>query len=73
MEKKERITLSEMERKLLGDGDGRYRAELLERLVEYQRWLTERLSCGLPPQVYNIFNKLRQALESAKGTITNFK
>jgi hypothetical protein len=73
MEKKERLTLSEMERKLLGDGDGRYRAGILEQLAEYQRLVAQRLSRGLPPQMYNIFNKLKRALESAKHTITNFK
>ncbi|MDR0590584.1 MAG: EscE/YscE/SsaE family type III secretion system needle protein co-chaperone [Puniceicoccales bacterium] len=73
MEKEERITLSEMERRLLGDGDERYRAEILEQLARHQRWVMERMGCGLPPQMYNIFNKLKRALESAKYTITNFK
>jgi hypothetical protein len=73
MEKKERITLCEMERKLLGDGDRRYRSELLEQLAKYQRFVAERLSQGLAPQVYHVFDKLKRALESAKHVIINFK
>jgi hypothetical protein len=73
MGKKERITLIEMERKLLDDKDGRYRQSLLNQLAEYQQFVKLRLNSGLNPQVFSVFNKLKQALESAKDTLINFK
>jgi hypothetical protein len=73
MGKKERITLIEMERKLLGDKNGSYRRELLEKLAEYQQFVKSRINGGLNPNGFDVFNKLKQALESAKDTIINFK
>jgi hypothetical protein len=73
MGEKERITLVEMERKLLDDKDGSYRQELLEKLAAYQQFVKSRINSGLDPQKFDVFNKLRQALESAKDTIINFK
>ncbi|MDR1907191.1 MAG: EscE/YscE/SsaE family type III secretion system needle protein co-chaperone [Puniceicoccales bacterium] len=73
MVKKERITLIEMERRLLNDTDGSYRQELLRKLEEYQQFVKSRINSGLDPQGFDIFNKLKQALESAKDTIISFK
>ncbi|MDR1590921.1 MAG: hypothetical protein LBR92_02915 [Puniceicoccales bacterium] len=73
MGEKERIILIEMERKLLDDKDGSYRQELLKKLAEYQQFIKSRIDNGLDPRGFDIFNKLKQALESAKDTIINFK
>jgi hypothetical protein len=72
-EKRERLTLVEMERQLLDDSNGSYRRELLKKLEEYQQFVKSRLNSGLDPQGFDIFNKLRLALESAKDTLLNFK
>ncbi|MDR1435047.1 MAG: hypothetical protein LBI77_01410 [Puniceicoccales bacterium] len=72
-ERKERLALVEIERKLLDDGDGSYRRELLRKLEEYQQFVKSRLDGGLDPQGFDIFNKLRLALESAKDTLFDFK
>jgi type III secretion system YseE family protein len=73
MEKKERLTLTEMERELLNDHDGSYRQELLKQLVKYQQFIISHMSDGLDPHLFDVFNKLKQALESAEKIITNFK
>jgi hypothetical protein len=72
-EKRERLTLVEMERKLLNDVDGSYRRDLLNQLNTYQDFIKSRINSGLSPQQFSVFNKLKLALESAHKVITNFK
>ncbi|MDR2812486.1 MAG: hypothetical protein LBB05_01690 [Puniceicoccales bacterium] len=73
MGKKERVTLIEMERKLLDDRDGSYRQELLKQLEAYQQFVKSRINSGLDSHGFDVFNKLKRALESAKDAIINFK
>jgi hypothetical protein len=73
MGKKERIILIEMERKLLNDRDGSYRRELLKQLEAYEQFVKSRINGGLDPHGFDVFNKLKRALESAKDVIINFK
>jgi hypothetical protein len=68
-----RLTLIEMERKLLQDSDGTYRQNLLQQIKQYQQWVKTHLAVGLPPTAFSVYDKLKQALDSALEVITNFK
>lgn len=69
----ERLTLVDMERKLLADVDGSYRKSLLEKLQAYQNEIRAKLSSGLSPEDFTVYNQLKQALDEAYAVVINFK
>ena len=71
--KLERLTLTEMERKLLADQDGSYRAELIEKLQRYQSDVQQHIAQGLSPEEFAVYDQLKQALLQAKEVVLNFK
>ncbi|MDR1366762.1 MAG: hypothetical protein LBJ13_02535 [Puniceicoccales bacterium] len=71
--KLKRLTLIDMERQLLNDGDGSYRREILQEIARYQQWIKERIAIGLVPEEFSVYEKLKNALESAHEMIINFK
>ncbi|MDR0418427.1 MAG: hypothetical protein LBH08_03275 [Puniceicoccales bacterium] len=71
--KLKRLTLVDMERQLLNDSDGSYRREILQEIVQYQQWVKEHIATGLAPEEFSVYEKLKNALESAREIVTNFK
>lgn len=63
----------EMERRLLDDANGSYRKFLLDRLIEYKSELSYRLNSGLSSDRFEVYNKIKMALEKAQEVIKNFK
>jgi hypothetical protein len=70
---KERLILVEVERKLSEDEDGTYRKGLLDQLNRYAQLIQQRMDEGLDPVAFDVFNKLKIALKSARDSIENFK
>ncbi|UPA28774.1 MAG: hypothetical protein LW808_001770 [Verrucomicrobiota bacterium] len=68
-----RLTLTEMERKLLEDPNGQYRQELLSKLQAFQQEMQSHLSHGLPPDEFALYDQLKQALIQAQDVIINFQ
>ena len=69
----DRIALIEMERRLLADKDGAYRRSLLNTLSEHLSEIKIKLSGGLRPEEYEVYSKLRDAIDSAVKVLQNFK
>ncbi|MDR2735554.1 MAG: hypothetical protein LBB20_01785 [Puniceicoccales bacterium] len=70
---RDRVTIVEMERQLLGDSTGNYRKSLLARLSEYRLELTKKLNSDLLTADFNVYNKVKIALEKAQEVVNNFK
>ncbi|MDE6576325.1 MAG: hypothetical protein K2L24_02915 [Opitutales bacterium] len=68
-----RLTLTEMERKLLEDPNGQYRQEVLSRLQAFQQEMQSHLNQGLPPDAFALYDQLKQALIQAQDVIINFQ
>lgn len=73
MENQERIVLVDMERRLLDDKTGEYRSSILEKLEYYLSDIKNKLSCGLKPDEFAVFSKLKDSIEAAKKILRNFK
>lgn len=74
LEKKSlRLTLTDMERKLLEDDDGSYRKEILTKLQTYQNSVQTHINQGLPPEEFFVYEQLKDALKQAQDVIINFK
>lgn len=69
---KEKVTLVDMERKLIADKDGNYKREILNKLSLLDGEVSKKISQGLSKDEFDVFNKLKIAIKSAKHTITNF-
>jgi sugar-specific transcriptional regulator TrmB len=68
-----RLTLVDMERRLLDDKTGEYRRSLLNKLEQYLSEMNTKLTAGLPPEEFNIVAKLKDSIESAKKVLLTFK
>jgi hypothetical protein len=71
--KLKRLTLIEMECQLINDKDGSYRRDILQKIAQYQQWVKEQIAIGLAPGEFSIYERLKNALDSAHEIITNFK
>lgn len=68
-----RLTLTEMERKLLNDPSGQYRQEILNKLQKFQQEVQSHLNLGLPPEEFSLYDQLKQALIQAQDVVINFQ
>lgn len=69
---REKVTMVDMERKLLADKDGNYKREILNKLSLLDGEISKKISQGLNKDEFDAVNKLKTAIKSAKHTITNF-
>ena len=72
-EQSKRLTLTDMERKLLDDQDGSYRSELIAKLKSYQGDVQQHIAQGLSPEEFAVYDQLKQALLQAQEVVANFK
>ncbi|MDR1413422.1 MAG: hypothetical protein LBI56_00580 [Puniceicoccales bacterium] len=71
--KKERTTLVEMEKKLLGDKSGTYRRELVNQLLQYESEINVLVhNANDNGELFELLNKVKTAIQSAKHTIEKF-
>ena len=73
MKSNKRLTLVEMERRLLEDESGKFRKEILEKLSKYQQQIKSQTTKGLPPEKFKIFDQLKVSLDAAYDVIMKFK
>ncbi|MDR1458178.1 MAG: EscE/YscE/SsaE family type III secretion system needle protein co-chaperone [Puniceicoccales bacterium] len=70
---RQRITMVEMERLLLNDVSGDYRRSLLDKLAGYKSELVYKLNSGLSLDRFEVYNRIKVALEKAQEVIKKFK
>ena len=71
--KQDRLTLVDIERRLIDDTTGEYRRLMIDKLEQYLCDLKIKLSNGLSPEEFNVSEKMKAAIEAAKKILQNFK
>ena len=69
-QKKETISLSELDDKLMADKSGAYKKQLLEKLSNYLTKVSSKINRGeLSPEEFAVAKKVEDALKAAEALI----
>lgn len=71
--KKERVTMVDMEQKLLYDQSGIYRRELINKLKEYEGTINRLIGAGVGPEKFETYDKMKKAIKQATYVIEKFR
>ena len=72
-EKKEFISLSELEDRLIADKDGKVKKEILGKLKEYEHKLSGKIDGGtLAPNEFEAASAIRESIRHAHEIVTDY-
>lgn len=73
-EKKEFISLSELEERLMADKDGSVRKEILDKLKGYESKVSAKLDGGtLTPNEFEAASAMRDGIRNAQEIVTEYQ
>lgn len=71
--KKERVTMVDMEQKLIDDTSGAYRKELINLLKGYEGDINRLIGAGVDSEKFEVYDKIKNAIKQATMVIEKFR